>query len=178
MKSSADPTPHRTTPYHAAQASRLWRIAVGVYLPALALTVATAILNWDRMIEAAQSGTTGTIVPTESQAQTSVLISVAFATILQGAVALACWLLAGKLLRGSVAARMILSIAATVFTINAVLSLIALATGANQVGAGSGAAEFIDGTVTVLIAVASAIAAWATVQSYRGPDNRAFFATT
>ena len=73
---------------------------------------------------------------------------------------------------------MILSIAATVFTINAVLSLIALATGANQVGAGSGAAEFIDGTVTVLIAVASAIAAWATIQSYRGPDNRAFFATT
>lgn len=178
MKPSADRTPHRTTPYHAAQASRLWRIAVAVYLPALALTVATAMLNWDRMVDAAMSGTTGTIAPTESQAQTSILISVGFATIMQGLVALACWILAGKLLRGSVAARMILSVAATVFTVNAVLSLIAMATGANDVGAGAGAAEFIDSAVTVLIVVASAIAAWATVQSYRGADNRAFFTTT
>ena len=38
MKPSADPTSHRSTPFHAAQASRLWRIAVAVYLPALALT--------------------------------------------------------------------------------------------------------------------------------------------
>ena len=39
-------------------------------------------------------------------------------------------------------------------------------------------ADFIDSTVTVLIVAASAIAAWATVQSYRGADNRAFFTTT
>ncbi|MFD5867468.1 hypothetical protein ACFWGD_02480 [Corynebacterium sp. NPDC060344] len=171
-------TPHRSTPFHAAQASRLWRIAVAVYLPALALSVATAMLNWDRMIDAAMSGTTGTLVPTESQAQTSVLISVGFATVMQGLVAGVCWVLAGKLLRGSVAARMILSVAAIVFCINAVLSIIAMATGANETGAGEGAAEFIDSTVTVLIVVASAIAAWATVQAYRGADNRSFFATT
>jgi hypothetical protein len=178
MKPSADPTSHRSTPFHAAQASRLWRIAVAVYLPALALTVATAMLNWDRMVEAAMSGTTGTIVPTESQAQTSILISVGFATIMQALVAFACWYLAGKLLRGSVAARMILGVAAIVFVINAVLSLIAMATGANEAGAGNGAAEFIDSAVTVLIAAASAIAAWATVQAYRGADNRDFFTTT
>lgn len=178
MNARPDSTPHRTTPFHAAQGSRLWRIAVAVYLPALALNVATAMLNWDRMIDAAMSGTTGTVVPTEGQAQTSVLISVVFATVMQGLVALACWILAGKLLRGSAAARMILSVAAMVFTVNAVLSLIAMATGANDVGAGAGAAEFIDSAVTVLIVVASAIAAWATVQSYRGADNRAFFTTT
>ncbi len=178
MKPSAEGTPHRTTPFHAAQASRLWRIAVAVYVPALVLTVATAILNWDHMIDAAMSGRTGTIVPTRAQAQTSILISVGFATVAQGLVALACWFLAGKLLRGSAAARMILSIAATVFAVNAVLSLTAMATGANDAGVSGGAAEFIDSAVTVLIVIAAAIAAWATVQAYRGSDNRAFFTTT
>ena len=72
---------------------------------------------------------------------------------------------------------MILSVAAMVFTINAVLAVIAMITGANESGM-SGAADFIDSTVTVLIVAASAIAAWATVQSYRGADNRAFFTTT
>lgn len=177
MNARPDSTPHRTTPFHAAQGSRLWRIAVAVYLPALALNVATAMLNWDRMIDAAMSGTTGTVVPTEGQAQTSVLISVVFATVMQGLVALACWILAGKLLRGSAAARMILSVAAMVFTVNAVLAVFAMITGANESGV-SGAADFIDSTVTVLIVAASAIAAWATVQSYRGADNRAFFTTT
>lgn len=51
MNARPDSTPHRTTPFHAAQGSRLWRIAVAVYLPALALNVATAMLNWDRMID-------------------------------------------------------------------------------------------------------------------------------
>lgn len=167
-----------TTPRHAADASRLWRLAVLVYAPALALTLATAVLNWDAMISATMSGRTGTIVPSEAEATTSVAVSVAFATITQGLVAITCWFLAGRLLQGSTGARMILSVAAAVFTINAVMSMIAMATGANDANATTGAAQFIDSTVTVLIVAATAIAAWATVQSYRGADNRAFFANS
>lgn len=177
MTSRADNDPTTTAPYHAARASRLWRVAVAVYVPALVLSVATAVLNWDAMVAATMSGGTGTVVPSEEEARTSVLVSVAFATAMQGIVALICWLLAGKLVQGSSAARMILSVAAMAFVINAVLSVIALATGANDVapGVNRGAAEFIDGTVTVLIAAASAIAVWGTVHAYRGADNKAFF---
>ncbi|WP_295625056.1 hypothetical protein [uncultured Corynebacterium sp.] len=178
MTEHEESLPAGSAPAYAGHAARLWRIAVYVYLAALVLGLATVFLNWNDMVEAVASGQTGTAAPSDAQARTFVIISVGFATLMQGLAALVCWYLAGKLVEGSFAARMILSVAAVVFTINAVLSVIAMATGANEANSGGGASTFVDSTVTVLIAAATAVAVWATVQAYRGTDNRSFFAST
>lgn len=141
-------------------ATKWWRIAVLIYVPALVLSVVGAVLNWDAMIEGLMSGRTGTVAPTPEQARNFLIISTGTAVFLQGLVAAVCWFLAGHLRRASNAARMILSVAAGVFAVNALLSLVSMA------GAGDGVG-LMENAVTVLIAIASAVAVYATVLAWR-----------
>lgn len=146
------------TAHHPA--IRWWRIAVLTYLPALLLSALGAFLNWDAMIEGLVSGTTGTAAPTREQAGTFLLISTAFALGMQALVAAGCWFIAGRLGRGE-AARIILSVAAAVFAINAILSVTRLVGGDSSAG-------IVEMLVVAFIAAASGVAVYATYLAYRG----------
>ena len=159
--------PTSDVPFHAAMAFKWWRLSIYIYLPALALTLVTALLKWDdevvRLVNAQDM--------TTSQAQTSLAISLAFAVLIQSATAFACWWMAGKLLYGSSPARMVLSVAAAVFVINAALSVAGLIGRNDSPG-------LLGYVTTALIVLASIVAATATAQSYRGERNSKFFVTT
>ena len=144
----------------ANAATKWWRIAVLIYVPALVLSVVGSILNWDAMIEALINPEPGMDTPTPDQARNFLMISTGIAVFMQGLVAAVCWFLAGHLRRGSDAARMILTVAAGVFAVNALMSLVAMGGGGDDVGA-------MENAVTILIAIASAVSVYATVQAWR-----------
>lgn len=153
-------------PLEVIAAFRWWRIAVYVYASALAVTVIDLVRHW----EAAVQTSAETFHITEAAAADSLVRNLAWAVAIQGGVAFGCWWVAAKLLEGSAAARMMLSVAAVVFAINAVLNVIGTA--------GATATERTSTLVylaTGLVALASLIAIAATVASFRGSNNATFF---
>nr|WP_120491292.1 hypothetical protein [Corynebacterium lactis] len=155
-----------SVPFHAAIAHRWWRLAVYIYIPALVLTVATSLIGWDTAVQRAAQA--NNVSP--SEVQTSLAISLVVAVVVQSGVAFGCWWMAGKLLLGSAAARMVLSVAAVVFVINAA------ATVAGVIGRSQESSTGVLSYVTAaLIVIASIVAATATVQAYRGDRNNKFF---
>lgn len=124
-------------PDPVARGISLWRMAALLYLPAFALSIAQPLLTWDTMVAdavAAAGAATrqaGPNVPAPSPAdiESTVLSSTIFFIVLQAVVWGLTWLLIHRLPAVSPAARMILSVLAVFFIVNAIVNVPALLDG-------------------------------------------------
>ncbi len=155
-------------PAYAAAAFRWWRLAVMVYVPALLLTVVGAVLRLDATVTAAAEQ----IDATPDEVRGGIIFSLIAATLAQALVAGFCWFVAPKLLQGNAGARMILTVLAAIFVINALFNLVGVF---GTVASGNASEAVIEILIAALVAIASSMATAGSVLAFRGDRNREFF---